>query len=223
MSRIDCNEIVKRMEERLSADYQIELHEASTVQLHNALAEAVMAVTAKDCRESRRAHERVRRAYYFSAEYLMGRSVFSNLYNLGILDEMRTLLRERGADISAMEEIDDAALGNGGLGRLAACYLDSAATLGIPLEGYGLRYKVGLFKQTFVDGFQVEKADDWLKYGDPWSKRRDDKTVTVEFADQKVLAVPYDMPVFGYNTAHSGTLRLWQSEPIEEFDFNLFN
>ena len=220
MSRIDCNEIVKRMEERLSADYQIELHEASTVQLHNALAEAVMAVTAKDCRESRRAHERVRRAYYFSAEYLMGRSVFSNLYNLGILDEMRTLLRERGADISAMEEIDDAALGNGGLGRLAACYLDSAATLGIPLEGYGLRYKFGLFKQTFVDGFQVEKADDWLKYGDPWSKRRDDKTVTVEFADQKVLAVPYDMPVFGYNTAHSGTLRLWQSE---EFDFNLFN
>jgi len=223
MSRINCNEIVKRMEERLSADYQIELHEASTVQLHNALAEAVMAVTAKDCRESRRAHERVRRAYYFSAEYLMGRSVFSNLYNLGILDEMRTLLRERGADISAMEEIDDAALGNGGLGRLAACYLDSAATLGIPLEGYGLRYKFGLFKQTFVDGFQVEKADEWLKYGDPWSKRRDDKTVTVEFADQKVLAVPYDMPVFGYNTAHSGTLRLWQSEPIEEFDFNLFN
>ena len=219
MSRIDCNEIVKRMEERLSADYQIELHEASTVQLHNALAEAVMAVTAKDCRESRRAHERVRRAYYFSAEYLMGRSVFSNLYNLGILDEMRSLLRERGADISAMEEIDDAALGNGGLGRLAAC----AATLGIPLEGYGLRYKFGLFKQTFVDGFQVEKADDWLKYGDPWSKRRDDKTVTVEFADQKVLAVPYDMPVFGYNTAPSGTLRLWQSEPIEEFDFNLFN
>ncbi len=83
MSRIDCNEIVKRMEERLSADYQIELHEASTVQLHNALAEAVMAVTAKDCRESRRAHERVRRAYYFSAEYLMGRSVFSRTVRQG--------------------------------------------------------------------------------------------------------------------------------------------
>ena len=103
MSRIDCNEIVKRMEERLSADYQIELHEASTVQLHNALAEAVMAVTAKDCRESRRAHERVRRAYYFSAEYLMGRSVFSNLYNLGILDEMRTLLRAQGGALSEVE------------------------------------------------------------------------------------------------------------------------
>ena len=161
MARINCKDIVERMEERLAADYQIELHEASTVQLHNALAEAVMAVTAKSCRESRRAHERVRRAYYFSAEYLMGRMVFSNLYNLGILDELRSLLMERGADISAMEDIDDAALGNGGLGRLAACYLDSAATHGIPLEGYGLRYKFGLFKQTFADGFQTEKADDW--------------------------------------------------------------
>ena len=223
MARINCKDIVERMEERLAADYQIELHEASTVQLHNALAEAVMAVTAKSCRESRRAHERVRRAYYFSAEYLMGRMVFSNLYNLAILDELRSLLMERGADISAMEDIDDAALGNGGLGRLAACYLDSAATHGIPLEGYGLRYKFGLFKQTFADGFQTEKADDWQKYGDPWSKRRDDKTITVEFADQKVLAVPYDMPIFGYDTEHSGTLRLWQSEPMEEFDFNLFN
>ena len=223
MGRINCEDIVKRMEERLGADYQIELHEASTVQLHNALAEAVMAVTARECRESRRSHERVRRAYYFSAEYLMGRAVFSNLYNLGILEEIRSLLRERGANLSAMEEIDDAALGNGGLGRLAACYLDSAATHSIPLDGYGLRYKFGLFKQSFSDGFQVEKADDWLKYGDPWSKRRDDKTVTVEFADQKVLAVPYDMPVFGYDTAHSSTLRLWQSEPIEEFNFNLFN
>ncbi len=223
MTKIDCAGILKRMEEDLASNYQIELHEATTVQLHNALANAVMMAAAGDWRASRRAHERVRRAYYFSAEYLMGRMVFSNLYNLGILDEVKTLLRARGADLSSMEEIEDAALGNGGLGRLAACFLDSAATHDIPLDGYGLRYKFGLFKQSFVDGFQTEKADDWQRCGDPWSRRRDDKTVVVEFADQKVLAVPYDMPIFGYHTANTGTLRLWQSEPIEEFDFKLFN
>ncbi len=223
MGRIDCERIIKRMEEQLSGTYQIELHQATTVQLHNALSEAVMMEIAPAWRESRRAHESVRRAYYISAEYLMGRMVFSNLYNLGILDEMSALLRARGADIRCMEEIDDAALGNGGLGRLAACFLDSAATHGIPLDGYGLRYKCGLFKQVFENGFQVEKADDWQRFGDPWSKRRDDKTIVVSFADQKVLAVPYDMPIMGYGTSNIGTLRLWQSEPLEELDFRLFN
>ena len=220
---VNSNAIMRRMEEELKSRYQIELHEASTVQLHNALGEAVMLEIANDWRESRRAHERVRRAYYFSAEYLMGRMVFNNLYCLSIIDEVRELLRARGADLYAMEDIEDDALGNGGLGRLAACFLDSAASCDIPLEGYGLRYKFGLFKQYLVDGFQVEKADDWQRFGDPWSRRRDDKTITVEFADQKVLAVPYDMPIIGYKTRNIGTLRLWQSEPIEEFDFALFN
>ena len=220
---ISSNAIMRRMEEELKAHYQLELHEASTVQLHNALGEAVMLEIANDWRESRRAHERVRRAYYFSAEYLMGRMVFNNLYCLGVIDEIRELFRARGADLSTMEDIEDDALGNGGLGRLAACYLDSAATMNIPLEGYGLRYKFGLFKQHFANGFQVEKADDWQRFGDPWSRRRDDKTITIEFADQKVLAVPYDMPIIGYKTKNIGTLRLWQSEPMEEFDFALFN
>lgn len=215
--------IMKRMEQELESRYQLELHEASTVQLHNALGEAVMFEIANDWRDSRRTHERVRRAYYFSAEYLMGRMVFNNLYCLGLLEELREMFRARGADLYAMEDIEDDALGNGGLGRLAACFLDSAATCGIPLEGYGLRYKFGLFKQYFADGFQVEKADDWLRFGDPWSRRRDDKTVTVEFAGQKVLAVPYDMPILGFQTKNVGTLRLWQSEPFEEFDFALFN
>lgn len=223
MSTIDCSRIIKRMEEELSGTYQIELHQATTVQLHNALANAVMMEIASDWRESRRAHESVRRAYYISAEYLMGRMVFSNLYSLGILDEIAALLRERGADIRCMEEIDDDALGNGGLGRLAACYLDSAATHDFPLDGYGLRYKCGLFKQTFEDGFQVEKADDWQRYGDPWSKRRDDRTIEVDFADQKVMAVPYDMPIIGYGSRNIGSLRLWQCEPFEELDFRLFN
>ncbi len=223
MGRLDCNRIIRRAEEELSGAYQIELHQATTVQLHNALANAVMLEMAPMWRESRRAHESVRRAYYLSAEYLMGRMVFSNLYNLGIRDEIGALLRERGADIACMEEIDDAALGNGGLGRLAACYLESAATHDLPIDGYGLRYKCGLFRQTFEDGFQVERADDWQRYGDPWSRRRDDKTVEVAFAGERVLAVPYDMPIIGYGTANVGTLRLWQSESVEELDFRLFN
>lgn len=220
---IDCNELMRRTEGALMDGYQKNLHEATTYQLHEALGDAVMSLIAEDWRKSRRAHEQVRRAYYFSAEYLMGRMVFNNLYCLGILDKVRGLLRTRGADLSLMEDIEDAALGNGGLGRLAACFLDSAATHNLPLDGYGLRYKFGLFKQSFSDGFQVEKADDWQRYGDPWSRRRDDRTVTVSFADQSVTAVPYDMPIIGYRNSHIGTLRLWQSEPMEEFDFTLFN
>lgn len=215
--------ILRRMEEQLRSDYQIDLCEANTVQLHKALAGAVMYSLSDDWRHARRSHTQVRRAYYFSAEYLMGRMVFNNLFCLDILEEMRKLLRARGADLSAMEDIEDAALGNGGLGRLAACFLDSAATLGLPMDGYGLRYKFGLFKQSIQDGFQVEKADDWQRQGDPWFRRRDDKTVEVTFADQKVLAVPYDMPIVGYGTRNMGTLRLWQSEPLEAFDFALFN
>jgi len=215
--------IIRRMEETLKDNYQIDIAEASTPQLHRALSDAVMFAIADQWRQSRREHERVRRAYYLSAEYLMGRMVFNNLYCLGILEQVKELLRARGFSISAMEDIEDAALGNGGLGRLAACFLDSAATHDLPLEGYGIRYKFGLFRQVFRDGFQSEKADDWQRYGDPWSRRRDDKTVEIEFADQKVLAVPYDMPIIGYGTEHIGTLRLWQSEPLEEFDFDLFN
>ncbi|NCB31482.1 MAG: glycogen/starch/alpha-glucan family phosphorylase, partial [Clostridia bacterium] len=211
------------MEEQLRSDYQIDLCEANTVQLHKAMAGAVMYSISDDWRRARRNHEMIRRAYYFSAEYLMGRMVFNNLYCLDILEEMRKLLRAKGADLSAMEDIEDAALGNGGLGRLAACFLDSAATLDLPMDGYGLRYKFGLFKQSIQDGFQVEKADDWQRHGDPWCRRRDDKTVEVVFADQKVLAVPYDMPIIGYNSRNIGTLRLWQSEPVEAFDFALFN
>lgn len=220
---MDSGEILKRTEEELKSDYQIDLHEASTIQFHNSLADAVMSLIAEQWRESRRAHERVRRAYYLSAEYLIGRMVFNNLYCLGVMEKVRALLQKRGADLASMEDIEDAALGNGGLGRLAACFLDSAATHRIPLDGYGLRYKFGLFKQIFKDGYQVEKADDWQRFGDPWSRRRDDDSVEVNFADQRVLAVPYDMPVIGYRTDHIGTLRLWQSEPFEAFDFALFN
>ena len=221
---MDAKGIIRRTEDILRNDYQIELNEANSKQLHRALSDAVMYAIADDWRRSRRARESGRRAYYISAEYLTGRMIYNNLYNLGLLDDVKHLLALRGVDISIMEDIEDCALGNGGLGRLAACFLDSAATHDLPLDGYGLRYKFGLFKQDFTNGFQTEYADDWQRQGDPWSRRRDDKTIVVDFGDnRRVLAVPYDMPMVGYNTSCTGTLRLWQSEAIEEFDFAAFN
>jgi starch phosphorylase len=220
---MDARGIVRRAEEELRSEYLIELNEATVPQLHRALSNAVMYAMSDDWRRSRRAHEQTRRAYYLSAEYLTGRMVYNNLFALGILDEVTRLLKLRGVDMTSLEDVEDAALGNGGLGRLAACFLDSAATHDLPLDGYGLRYKFGLFKQDFHDGFQLELADNWQKQGDPWSRRRDDKTVIVEFEGGKVLAVPYDMPIIGYGTDNVGTLRLWQSEPIEELNFALFN
>ena len=220
---MDAKGIIRRAEDMLRGDYQVDISEASATQLHRAISGAVMYAVADDWRRSRRARENGRRAYYISAEYLTGRMIYNNLFSLKLLDEVKRLLALRGVDIAIMEDIEDCALGNGGLGRLAACFLDSAATHDLPLDGYGIRYKFGLFKQEFINGFQAEKADDWQKQGDPWSRRRDDKTLTVEFADRSVLAVPYDMPVIGYNTSTVGTLRLFQSEAVEEFDFNAFN
>lgn len=215
--------LLNSVKQSLANNYLIDIPEANVVQLHSAIGDAVMSQAAESWRAARRAHEKVRRAYYLSAEYLVGRMVFNNLYCLGILDSMREQFIKQGVDLACLEEIEDQALGNGGLGRLAACFLDSAATCDIPVDGYGLRYKFGLFKQAFKDGFQIEQADDWQRQHDPWSRRRDDKAVQVVFGDQTVLAVPYDMPIFGYQTDNVSTLRLWQSEPIEEFDFKLFN
>ena len=183
-----------------------------------------MMAIADNWSKSKKTRMHQRKAYYISAEYLIGRLVYSNLYNLGILDDMKHLFAERGIDLAVLEDIEDAALGNGGLGRLAACFLDSAASTNIPLSGYGLRYKFGLFKQSFDEnGSQKENADDWSKYGDPWSYRRYNHTVKVKFPDHTVLAVPYDVPVIGYGTDNINTLRLWQCEAEEELDFNAFN
>ncbi|MEG0754623.1 MAG: glycogen/starch/alpha-glucan phosphorylase, partial [Angelakisella sp.] len=126
-------------------------------------------------------------------------------------------------DVASFEEIEDTALGNGGLGRLAACFLDSAAAQGIPLDGYGIRYRYGLFRQRFEDGAQKEEPDNWLRFGDPWSIRRDEESVRIDFGDLSVNAVPYDMPVIGWGGRTINTLRLWQSEPVEEFDLAAFN
>ena len=220
----NCMNILKWTESQLKYTYDVSLQEATPQELHEALGQAVMMSIADNWSNSKRTRMHQRKAYYISAEYLVGRLVYSNLYNLGILDEMKQLFAAHGVDLAVLEEIEDDALGNGGLGRLAACFLDSAASTDIPLSGYGLRYKYGLFKQSFDEnGSQKETADDWSKFGDPWSYRRYNHTVRVEFPDQTVLAVPYDVPVIGYGTDNINTLRLWQCEPETPLDFNAFN
>lgn len=194
---------------------------ANGKELYKAVSLAILANLHGEWERSNVKHEK--RCGYFSAEFLVGRAIFSNLLNLGILQEVRAALATRGVELYDFEEVEDAALGNGGLGRLAACFLASAATHDIPLDGYGLRYRYGLFKQKFENGFQREEADDWLEWGDPWSVRHEKERVKVDFADGSVFAVPYDMPVIGYRSGVINTLRLWQSEPIEKFNFTAFD
>ncbi|MBQ5866654.1 MAG: glycogen/starch/alpha-glucan phosphorylase [Oscillospiraceae bacterium] len=222
--KFDCQNILQWTEAQLKYTYDVSLKDASAEELHEALGKSVMMAISDNWSHSKKTRETQRKAYYFSAEYLIGRLVYSNLFNLGILDEMKKVFAERGVDLAILEDIEDAALGNGGLGRLSACFLDSAASTNIPLSGYGLRYKFGLFKQSFdANGSQKENADDWTKYGDPWSYRRYHHAVKVEFPDHTVMAVPYDVPVIGYGTQNINTLRLWQCEAEEELDFNAFN
>ncbi len=203
----------------LAADYATDLAQATRKELYNAVGKAVMQETYPD----RKTEDGKKRCGYFSAEFLMGRAIFNNLMNLGILSDVSDALASVGRDLNAFEEVEDAALGNGGLGRLAACYLESAASMGLPLDGYGIRYRYGLFRQTFKDGYQHEEGDDWLKWGDPWSVRVERDAVVVEFADLKVKAVPYDTPIFGYRNGVVNNLRLWSSEPVQAFDFEAFN
>ena len=205
----------------LRATYGTTDKKANTKQLYNAVSMSVTGNISDMWNENK--ERKIKRGGYISAEFLVGRAIFSNLFNLGILDEVKDALAERGIDINDFEEVEDCALGNGGLGRLAACYLESAATHKIPLDGYGLRYRYGLFKQSFVDGFQHEIGDDWQKWGDPWSIRREEEAKIVNFKDFSVLAVPYDMPIIGYKNDNINTLRLWQAEPVENFNFKEFD
>jgi len=192
-------------------------------EIHTALANSIMSEIAIDWRRSAVKDER--KAAYLSMEFLMGRAVYNNLLCLGFADEAKKAFEEAGVDFGTLEDIEDAALGNGGLGRLAACFLDSAAAQGYALDGYGIRYKYGLFKQSFEDGFQKEAPDDWTKYGDPWSVRREEDAVILEYGDMTVNAVPYDMPIIGRGKENIRTLRLWQAEPVREseFDFAAFD
>ena len=222
---ISTEKFESMVSERLLTGCRKSISEATPVQLHNAVAQTALSLIMPQWRESERRHSEGRRAYYLSMEFLVGRAVYSNLYCAGVLDTASEMLRANGADISMFEDIEDAALGNGGLGRLAACFLDSAATHDIPLNGYGIRYRYGLFKQYMNSGFQCEEEDAWLEAngGDAWSVRADDDSVTVDFADFSVRAVPYDMPIIGYGMKSVNTLRLWQAEALREFDFSAFD
>jgi len=203
----------------LEMDYGKSITQADTVELYNAVSKAAMRTLKKDWG----LNSDKKKVCYLSMEFLTGRMIYSNLYNMGLLDQFKELMNENNVDIGIFEDIEDAGLGNGGLGRLAACFLDSAATLGIAFNGYGIRYKYGLFKQKIEDGFQKELPDDWQSFGDPWSIRRQEEKVRIDYKDQSVYAVPYDMPVIGYGGKTINTLRLWQAEPTQPFDFEMFN
>ena len=209
----------KNVQTILALEFGSTIETADVKALYHAVSKAAMAQASPRWKKE----TGQKRACYLSAEFLLGRLIYSNLLNLGLLERCNVLLRSHGVDPAVFEQIEDDALGNGGLGRLAACFLDSAAALRIPLDGFGIRYRYGLFRQRFEDGFQKEEADDWLRFGDPWSVRRESETVLVRFADQTVKAVPYDMPVIGYGDGTVNTLRLWQAEAVEAFDFDRFN
>jgi len=188
-------------------------------------------------------HQGSRTVAYFSAEFLMGPHLGNNLLNLGIHEEVRQAVKELGLDFEGLlAGEDEPGLGNGGLGRLAACFLDSMATLQIPSLGYGIRYEFGIFHQEIVDGWQVEKTDKWLRFGNPWEVARPEWAVEVKlgghterYTDEHgrvrvrwiphriVNGVPYDTPILGYRVNTANTLRLWRAEAPESFDFAIFN
>ncbi|MBP3233802.1 MAG: glycogen/starch/alpha-glucan phosphorylase [Eubacterium sp.] len=184
----------------------------------------------------------VKKVYYLSMEFLVGRALGNNLLNLGYYEDIKKALDEMGLDINFIEDQErDPALGNGGLGRLAACFLDSLSTLGYPAYGCGIRYHYGMFKQAIVDGYQLEEPDDWLRNGFPFEVKRAEYAVEVKFGGyvrvenkdgrnhfiqegyQSVRAVPYDMPIVGYGNNVVNTLRMWDAEAIQEFNLNSFD
>lgn len=188
------------------------------------LSAAIMERIADNWEATTAAYNGTRQQHYFSAEFLMGRALLNNLTNLEMVSEAEEAVRANGHELSdVLDAENDAALGNGGLGRLAACFLDSCATQDLPVTGYGILYRYGLFKQSFIDGFQTEEPDAWKEDGYPFVVRRENQTRIVRFDDMVVRSVPYDMPITGYGTDNVGTLRLWKAEPMAEFDYDAFN
>ena len=199
--------------------------EASTqMEVWQGLSAAVVDAIADNWYTTDQRYRAGRMEHYFSAEFLMGRALLNNLTNLGLVRQAQEAVGAFGQNLSEiLEQEPDAALGNGGLGRLAACFLDSCATLDLPVAGYGILYRYGLFKQLFSDGFQTEHPDPWMEEGYPFVIRREEAQRIVTYNDLTVRAIPYDMPITGYGTRNVNTLRLWRAEPMEEFDYDAFN
>ncbi|RRD30397.1 glycogen/starch/alpha-glucan phosphorylase [Actinomyces bowdenii] len=197
---------------------------ATPMEVWQGLSAAVIDAIAEDWYATQQKYRAGRMEHYFSAEFLMGRALLNNLTNLGLVQEASEAVEAFGINLTdVLEQEPDAALGNGGLGRLAACFLDSCATLDLPVTGYGILYRYGLFKQLFNDGFQTEHPDPWMEEGYPFVIRHEEDQRLVRYQDMTVRAVPYDMPITGYGTKNVGTLRLWKAEPVEEFDYDAFN
>lgn len=222
--KIEKNELKKQIEKYVKISFGKDITEANEFEVYRALGQAIIEEISEDWFETKKLYSQKKQAFYLSAEFLMGRALGNNLINLGLLNEVKEVLAEYGIDYNKVEdEEEDSALGNGGLGRLAACFLDSLATLNLPGQGYGIRYRNGIFNQTFKDGYQVEKPETWLKYGDVWSIERPADEVIVSFGDEDVRAVPYDMPIIGYGTKNINTLRLWEAHSIVDLDLGKFN
>lgn len=236
---------IREIRNNVKTLYRKTLEEASNQQVYQAVAYAVKEVIIDQWLETQKifAKEDPKIVYYMSMEFLMGRALGNNLINLTAFKEVKAALDEIGLDLNTIEDQEpDPALGNGGLGRLAACFMESLATLGYPAYGCGIRYRYGMFRQKIEDGFQMEEPDNWLKDGYPFELRRPEHTYQVNFggyvrsvADEKgntsfihdgyqsVRAVPYDMPIIGYNNGIVNTLMIWDAEPVECFELDSFD
>ena len=245
MTEIKKEEFKQNVEDNLKVLFRRTVEDANQQQLFQAVAYATKDIVIDQWMASHKEFEKkdAKTVYYLSMEFLMGRALGNIIINLKGNQEIKEAIEELGLDLDVIEDQEpDAALGNGGLGRLAACFLDSLATLGYPAYGCGIRYKYGMFKQKIENGFQIETPDDWLKHGNPFEMKRAEYAVDVKFGGyvtvkrdedgkehyvqenyQSVRAVPYDLPVVGYNNNVVNTLRIWDAEAIDTFCLDSFD
>ena len=246
VQKFDKEEFKKSVEDNIKTLFRKTLQEANHQQIFQAVSYAVKDTIIDDWLATQKEYEKSdpKTVYYLSMEFLMGRALGNNLINLCEYDEVKEALEELGVDINVIEDQEpDAALGNGGLGRLAACFLDSLATLGYSAYGCGIRYRYGMFKQKIENGFQVEVPDQWLRDGNPFELRRPEYATEVKFGGNirierdpetgrnnfiqenysSVLAVPYDFPIVGYGNHVVNTLRIWDAQAINEFHLDSFD
>ena len=246
MNQLLEKETLKKMiRENVKTLYRKTLESASAEELYQAVVFAIRdVITDKWIQTHEEYHKQdVKVVYYLSMEFLMGRFFGNSLINLGMYEEVAEVLQELGVDYNMVEDAEpDPGLGNGGLGRLAACFLDSLSTLQLPAYGCGIRYHYGIFEQKIENGYQVEAPDNWLENGDPWGIKRNEYAVEVKFGGnvravpkengeyrfiqenyQSVIAVPYDYPVIGYGNNTVNTLRLWEARAKTKLDLKFFN